>query len=184
MSQMTKTTKTNAGSPQRTPEEQAALVEDLLSGREVDGCIVFPLHAGLEILDCTRRFLDARGAKSWEEAWRMKAAAGGGGRKLSTRLAEAACFSALQEAYALIEGPGPWRRCLALEMEIAKFERDLWPCWKLQGLPHSKPSKLYAALYRVFIAYQGKEATPPKTQSAIHMALTRPRSLTLAKVVA
>ncbi|EXJ13236.1 hypothetical protein [Imhoffiella purpurea] len=56
--------------------------------------------------------------------------------------------ASLREALECCEGASPWRRCLALESEIARFESVIWPRWQALSDPPSGSSALRVALFR------------------------------------
>lgn len=53
----------------------------------------------------------------------------------------------LCEALSYCDGATPWRRCLALEREIATFEAIVWPRWRELTAPPPGASALRTALF-------------------------------------
>lgn len=71
-----------------------------------------------------------------------------GRERAATRWRRAQRDRHLRRALALVEGDSPWRRCLALEREIERFESVIWPRWRDRTAPPPEASRLRAELFQ------------------------------------
>ena len=69
----------------------------------------------------------------------------------------------LRAAFAEIQGPSPWQRCLKLAQEIATFSSHLWPVWRQNQTPPPGASRLRSCLF-----HAAKSWELPSTARRLH----------------
>lgn len=79
-------------------------------------------------------------------------------------LARAERNSHLRRAGAVLGKASPWTTAVALEKEIASFERDIWPAWRGLEAPPPDPSRARLHLFHAFKC----DEDPPRTAMGLH----------------